>query len=114
MAIFRISLKIKGELQNGLLNLFTYSPHKFSFSALSEVSTLAMAVCNCFLQAPPLSRLFLPVLSRRATTLSAGYGVLKSTVMFCSTGNRTSPLISPVRAEVKRVSRKDVEVASGK
>ncbi|CAA0402609.1 unnamed protein product [Arabidopsis thaliana] len=71
-----------------------------------------MAVCNCFLQAPPLSRILLPVLSRRATTLSAGYGRLKSTVTFCSTVNRTSPLTSSVRAEVKRVSRKDDKVAS--
>lgn len=72
-----------------------------------------MAVCNCFLQAPPLSRFLLPVLSRRAPTLSAGYGLLKSTVMFSSAVNRTRPLTSPVRAEVKRVSRKDDEVASG-
>lgn len=33
--------------------------------------------------------------------------------MFSSAANRTRPLISPVRAEVKRVSRKDDEVASG-
>lgn len=70
-----------------------------------------MAVCNCFLQAPQLSRFFLPALSRRATNLSAGYSRLKSTVMFSSSVNRTTPLTSPVRAEVKRISRKDDEVA---
>lgn len=71
-----------------------------------------MAVCNCFLKAPQLSSYFLPVISRRATNLSAGYGRLKSTVMFSSSVNRTTPLTSPVRAEVKRISRKD-EVALG-
>ncbi|KAL1205980.1 Peptide deformylase 1B, chloroplastic/mitochondrial [Cardamine amara subsp. amara] len=70
-----------------------------------------MAVCNCFLQAPQLCRFFLPVISRRATNLSAGYARLKSTVMFSSSVNRTRPLTSPVRAEVKRISRKDDEVA---
>uniref|UniRef100_A0A1J3FV36 Peptide deformylase n=1 Tax=Noccaea caerulescens TaxID=107243 RepID=A0A1J3FV36_NOCCA len=70
-----------------------------------------MAVCNCFLQAPPLSRFLLPVFSRRAASLSAGYGRLKATVMFSSAVNRTGPLTSPVRAEVKRASRKDDEVA---
>ncbi|CAN7035211.1 unnamed protein product [Brassica oleracea var. botrytis] len=73
-----------------------------------------MAVCNCFLQAPPLSRFLSPVFSRRATNLFAGYGQLKSTVMFSSSSaaNRTGPLTSPVRAEVKRVSRKESEIAS--
>ncbi|KAF8047216.1 hypothetical protein N665_3142s0005 [Sinapis alba] len=73
-----------------------------------------MAVCNCFLQAPPLSRFLSPVFSRRATNFFAGYGQLKSTVMFSSSsaGNRTGPLTSPIRAEVKRVSRKDDEIAS--
>ncbi|XP_010492278.1 PREDICTED: peptide deformylase 1B, chloroplastic/mitochondrial [Camelina sativa] len=73
-----------------------------------------MAVCNCFLRAPPLSRLLLPVLSRRASsTLSPGYGRFKSTVMFSSAVNRSTPLTSPVRAAVKRVSRReDDEVAS--
>ncbi|XP_018446904.1 peptide deformylase 1B, chloroplastic/mitochondrial [Raphanus sativus] len=75
-----------------------------------------MAVCNCFLQAPPLSRFLSPVFSRRATNLFAGYCQLKSTVMFSSSSssaaNRTGPLTSPVRAEVKRVSRKDDQVAS--
>ncbi|KAJ0243515.1 Peptide deformylase 1B [Hirschfeldia incana] len=73
-----------------------------------------MAVCNCFLQAPPLSRLLSPVFSRRATNLFAGYTQLKSTVMFSSSSaaNRTGPLTSPIRAEVKRVSRKESEIAS--
>ncbi|KAF8106254.1 hypothetical protein N665_0145s0065 [Sinapis alba] len=73
-----------------------------------------MAVCNCFLQAPPLSRFLSPVFSRRATNFCAGYGQLKSTVMFSSSSaaNRTRPLTSPIRAEVKRVSRKDDEIAS--
>ncbi|CAH8328204.1 unnamed protein product [Eruca vesicaria subsp. sativa] len=72
-----------------------------------------MAVCNCFLQAPPLSRFLSPVLSRRATNLFAGYGRLKSTVMFSSSAaKRTGALTSPVRAEVKRVSRKESEIAS--
>lgn len=72
-----------------------------------------MAVCNCFLQAPPLSRFLLPVFSRRAASLSAGYGRPKATVMFSSAVNRTGPLTSPVRAQVKRASRKDDEVALG-
>ncbi|KAL0647922.1 hypothetical protein Bca4012_046213 [Brassica carinata] len=73
-----------------------------------------MAVCNCFLQAPPLSRFLSPVFSRRATNFFAGCGQLKSTVMFSSSSaaNRTGPLTSPVRAEVKRVSRKESEIAS--
>ncbi|ESQ41432.1 hypothetical protein EUTSA_v10014367mg [Eutrema salsugineum] len=71
-----------------------------------------MAVRNCFLQAPPLSRFLLTVFSTRATNLSAGYGRLKGTVMFSSAVNRIGPLTSPVRAEVKRLSRKDDEVAS--
>ncbi|CAN8299834.1 unnamed protein product [Cochlearia groenlandica] len=71
-----------------------------------------MAVCNCFIQAPPLTRFLLPVFSRRATNLSAGYGRFKATVMFSSTVKRTGPLISPVRAQVKRASRKEDEVAS--
>ncbi|CAF1784346.1 BnaC09g42870D [Brassica napus] len=73
-----------------------------------------MAVCNCFLQAPPLSRFLSPVFSRRATNLFPGCGQLKSTVMFSSSSaaNRTGPLTSPVRAEVKRVSRKESEIAS--
>ncbi|CAG7911254.1 unnamed protein product [Brassica rapa] len=74
-----------------------------------------MAVCNCFLQAPPLSRFLSPVFSRRAPNLFHGYGQLKSTVMFSSSSsaaNRIGPLTSPVRAEVKRVSRKESEIAS--
>ncbi|XP_010453595.1 PREDICTED: peptide deformylase 1B, chloroplastic/mitochondrial-like [Camelina sativa] len=72
-----------------------------------------MAVCNCFLRAPPLSRLLLPVLSRRGSTLSPGYDRLKSTVMFSSAVDRSTPLTSPVRAAVKRVSRReDDEIAS--
>ncbi|EOA21331.1 hypothetical protein CARUB_v10001691mg [Capsella rubella] len=71
-----------------------------------------MAVCNCFLRAPPLSRLLLPALSRRDSTLTAGHGLLKSTGMFSSAVNRSTPLTSPVRAAVKRVPRKEDEVAS--
>ncbi|CAN7068152.1 hypothetical protein BRARA_J02006 [Brassica rapa] len=74
-----------------------------------------MAVCSCFLQAPPFSRFLSPVFSRRAPNLFPGYGQLKSTVMFSSSSsaaNRTGPLTSPVRAEVKRVSRKESEIAS--
>ncbi|CAH2072745.1 unnamed protein product [Thlaspi arvense] len=71
-----------------------------------------MAFCNCFIQAPPLCRFLLPVFSRRAANLSAGYSRLKTTVMFSSAVNRTGPLTTPVRAQVKRLSRKDDEAAS--